>query len=422
MLKTMEDISATKKRLSIEIPPEAFEDEIRSTLKDIRQRSKLPGFRPGKAPFSLIEKRFGKDVEGEVMEKIIPKYYSDALKEAEIVPVGQPELEGGLDFKRNTPLALTFTVEVRPKVENLSYDGIEVEGLPIGITDADVETTLKRLQQDKATFEPTDGPAQEDDLMVLDYSLLGGEEFKDQVFRVGSETMPKYFSQKVTGLKKGDTAAFELTFPEDYYNKDVAGKSYTTNVTVKEVKKVILPELDEEFAKDMEMDDLQALKDHIRERLAESQRDQADNILKGQIMNKLLETYQFEAPESLLNLELDHALTQAKAQAQGGEVDEEKMKEELQAPSERNVRASMLMQMIGEKENVQVTEDDLKNRLVGLSAKFGLSPENMMKYFVSRDGSLDGLRNSVYEEKVLALLLERANVKPAPEAEKAAAE
>ncbi len=416
MLKTLEDISSTKKRLSIEIPADAFEQEIQSSLQVLRKKTKLPGFRPGKAPMGLIEKRYGKDVEGEAMEKVIPQFYTKALEEADIIPVAQPQLEGGIDFQRHNPLALTFTVEIRPKIDDLSYEGIEVDGMALDITDNDIEQTLNRLAEDKATFEPTDDPAKESDLVVLDYTLLGGGEFKDQVFRLGSDQMPKLFSQKIAGLKKGEDVSFEMTMPEDFPNSELAGKTFTTSVAVKEVKNVIMPEIDDEFAKDMEMDDLESLKKHIRERLEESKREQVENVLKGQIMKKLLDTYEFEAPESLVESEVQHWVDQAKAQ--GRTEEDEALKNEIRPDAERNVRASMLVQIIGDKENIEVTEDDIRQRLISLSGRFNLSPENVMKYYISRDGSLEGLKHSVYEEKVLALLLEKANIKAVKAEEK----
>ncbi len=228
--------------------------------------------------------------------------------------------------------------------------------------------------------------------------------------------MPKLFSQKIAGLKKGEDVSFEMTMPEDFPNSELAGKTFTTSVAVKEVKNVIMPEIDDEFAKDMEMDDLESLKKHIRERLEESKREQVENVLKGQIMKKLLDTYEFEAPESLVESEVQHWVDQAKAQ--GRTEEDEALKNEIRPDAERNVRASMLVQIIGDKENIEVTEDDIRQRLISLSGRFNLSPENVMKYYISRDGSLEGLKHSVYEEKVLALLLEKANIKAVKAEEK----
>jgi trigger factor len=132
LLKTVENISTTKKRLKIEIASDMIESEIKDSLEKVRQRAKIPGFRPGKAPLSLIEKRFGKEIEAEVLEKVIPEKYNAALREASLSPVGMPELEEKFEFKRNTPLNLSFIIEVLPKIENLDYENIKVRDIRFG--------------------------------------------------------------------------------------------------------------------------------------------------------------------------------------------------------------------------------------------------------------------------------------------------
>ena len=235
MIKTTEDITSTKKRISIEIPAEAVESEILGSLNTIRAQTRLPGFRKGKAPMSLIEKRFGKDVEGEAMERLVPKHYSEAIKEAGIVPVGQPVLEGGIEIKRNEPLAMTFTVEVRPKVD-ITYEGLKVKLLEAKVEDKDVDETIKRLQQERATFEPAEGPVADGHIVVMDYDIAeDGKSFKDEVFKVGSDLLPSEFSKKLTGVAKGGTVEFEVAFPKDYYAEELAGQSRDFKVTVKEI-------------------------------------------------------------------------------------------------------------------------------------------------------------------------------------------
>ncbi len=416
MLKTVEDISATKKRLSIEIPSEAIEKEIMSSLDYLRKKTRLPGFRPGRAPMALIEKRFGKDVEAEALDKVIPAFYSEALKEADIRPVTQPSIEGGVDFKRNSPLSLTLTVEVRPEIEGLDYEGLKVRDIPADVEDSDVEGTLGKLRQDRAVYEPSGGPVKEGDLVVMDYEIKGrNEPSRDQVFMVGSEQMPREFSDRLIGMDKGREEEFEVTFPDGFRLEELAGKKETLRVSVKEVKNVTLPALDDEFAKDLEFDDMDSLKAHIRQRLEKSKKEAVANMLKAEIMKKLLDAHDFDAPVSLVEEQLGHLLAQARAQ--GGQEDDETLRKELLPEAGRNVKASLLIQAIGEKEGIKATEEDVKERAVSLSGRLGLSPENVIKYYVSRDGSLEGLKHSIYEDKVLDLLLERAEVE---EAEKGA--
>jgi trigger factor len=416
MLKSVEDISATKKRLSIEIPSDAIENQIKTSLDLLRRKTKIPGFRPGKAPVALLEKRYGKDVEAEVMEKLIPSFYSEALKDADITPVTQPAIEGGVDFKRNAPLSLTVTVEVRPKLETLSYEGIEVKEVPVTVGDEDVEKTLERLREDRASYEPSAEPVADGDLLVLDYAAGdGGEPVKDYVFKVGSPAMPEAFSAGLLGAKKSEPVTFEMEFPGDFPVEGLAGAKENITATVKEAKKVNLPALDDEFAKDLDFDNIEELRKHIREKLEESQQKSIANMMKAEILKKILESHEFEAPASLVDGEISHLVASARAQGRKDEPEDE-LKEELRPDAERNIRASLLLQMIGEKEGLDVTEDDLKEKLVSLSGQFGLSPENVMKYYISRDGSLEGLRNSVFEDKVLDLLLDRAEIQKEAEA------
>jgi trigger factor len=416
MLKSVEDISATKKRLSIEIPSDAIENQIKTSLDLLRRKTKIPGFRPGKAPVALLEKRYGKDVEAEAMEKLIPSFYSEALKEADITPVTQPAIEGGVDFKRNTPLSLTVTVEVRPKLETLSYEGIEVKEVPVTVSDEDVEKTLERLREDRASYEPSAEPVADGDLLVLDYTAGdGGEPVEDYVFKMGSPAMPEAFSAGLLGAKKSEPVTFEMEFPGDFPVEGLAGAKGNITATVKEAKKVNLPALDDEFAKDLDFDNIEELRKHIREKLEESQQKSIANMMKAEILKKILESHEFEAPASLVDGELSHLVAGARAQGRKDEPEDE-LKEEFRPDAERNIKASLLLQMIGEKEGLDVTEDDLKEKLVSLSGQFGLSPENVMKYYISRDGSLEGLRNSVFEDKVLDLLLDRAEIQKEAEA------
>lgn len=406
-MKAVEDISATKKRLSIEIPAEAIEGEIVNSLNYLRKKTRVPGFRQGRAPMAIIEKRFGKDAEAEAVEKIIPQFYSAALKEADLTPVTRPVIEGGVDFQRKKPLSLTFTVEIRPRVENLRYEGIRVKDLPVAVSDADVEDALKRLQAERAAYEPTGEPVSEGDLVTLDYEVEG-RSFEDQVFQVGGGQMPADFSKNLLGIGKSETKEFSVSFPEDFRVGELAGKSPLLKVAVKEIKRANLPAIDDDFAKDLEFDDLAALKGRIRERLEASKKEAASNIMKAEAMKGVMEAHSFEAPESLVEEDLHYRV--AEARAQGRKEDDGALREEFRAAAEKNIRASLLIQMIGEKENVEVTEEDMRGRIAALAVRLRLSPENVIKYYISRDGSLEGLRQGIFEDKVLGLILERAEV------------
>jgi trigger factor len=415
MLKTVEDITKTKKRLTIEIAADAIEQEIKDSLEKLRRKTTIPGFRPGKAPLDLIEKRFGKDVESEVLDRIIPQGYMEALQEADITPVANPVLEDKIDFKRHQPVSLTLTVEIMPKIGTLRYENIPVKDIPVSVADADIESVLKRQQEEKATYEPSDGPIGMGDLIVFDYSVPGeGIEAKDQVFKIGGSMVPDDVSQKLIGKNRGDTFAVETTFPEDHSSEKLAGRQLNLNIVVKDIKKVHLPEIDDELAKDLGFGNLDELKSHISGEILKAKKNEVSKMQKVDIIKNLTEAHDFDLPESLVEEEAALLASSAQTGKRGGgegeDQDLEAVKREMRPAAINNVRASLLIQAIGKEQGVAVSDDEVKGALLSLSQRLGVSPENIMKFYISRDGSLNGLRNSLFEEKVLDLVLAKATV------------
>lgn len=415
MLKTVEDISTTKKRLKIEIPADTIEKEITDSLERVRRTTTLPGFRTGKTPISLIEKKFGKKIEGEVLERMIPRVYVDALKEADITPVANPVLEEELDFKRHLPISMTFTVEIMPKVENLRYEGIKVKELPIVVDDSDIDTVLKRLREERTTYDVSEGPSEMDGLVVFDYSIKGDSlEIKDQVFKIGSSVFPEDFSQKLIGKKKGDELTIETTFSADHPLEKFAGRRLNFNVSIKDVKKVILPEIDDEFAKDIGFDNLSELRKQLGEEIRKAKENEVAKIQKAELIKKLAESHEFDVPESLVENEAmalasaEMSRKQGPGKAQAEEI--AKLRDELRPNATKNVKASLLLDMIGKKEKITVTDDEVRNAMTTMARRFSVSPENLMKFYTSRDGSLNGLKNSIFEDKALDLILSRATI------------
>jgi trigger factor len=407
MLKTVEEVSPTKKKLGIEIPSEAIEKEIAEELQRLRQRMRLPGFRAGKAPLPLIEKKFGKDVEGEVLQKLIPKYYAESMSEAALKPVGNPVFEHADQFRRNTPFGMTILVEVMPTVENLSYEGIEVRDMETTAEEKEVDEVLGRLREDKAKFEPSEEPLAAGDVAVVDYEVKEeGKCFEAQVVKVGGPAVPEEFSKALVNRKKGDAFDAKVKFPEDHPAKEAAGRELTFHITLKDTKKVKLPAMDDEFARDLGRESLDGLRAHVKEEILKSKRNTVRKMQKAEIMKKLVEAHDFEVPESLLDEELKGMAGEAAAAGETAEPGE--LMEKNRDSAVRNVKASILLELIGEKEKVAVTEDDVKARIAEMSMRSGLPPENIVKYYVTRHGSLDSLRHAVFEEKVMDLLIEKA--------------
>ncbi len=416
LLKALEDISSTKKRLKIEIPAGPIEAEIRKGLIDAQKKAKFPGFRQGKAPMTLVEKKFSKDVEAEVLEKIVSEYYLKAVKEADIKPVSRPAVEESIDYKRNADLNMTLTVEVIPQIENLAYENIPIKNVPVEIKDEEVDTVVCNLAEEKATYETSDGPIQTGDLVTIDYTVREDNALvKDVVLKVGSGPYPKEFFDGLQGGKKDEELEIEAAFPEGMQSP-YAGKKLIFVIRIREIKKKTLPALDDEFAKDIGLENLEQVKERVRENLLNAKNGQAEKAMQREILDKLLDAHQFEIPESMLNHELAGIISEMRASGKDDRSDEALI-EEFRSAAEKNVRATLLMEMIGEKEGTAVSEDEVREEIAGMAHRFRLTPENIIKYYVTKHGSLEGLRHSLFERKVLALLLAKAKIEKGAEAE-----
>lgn len=435
MLKSIEDINATKKRLRLEIPSDIIEKEIGDSLEEVRQKAKIPGFRPGKAPISLIEKRFGKEVEAEVLDKVIPEYCNKAIKEAEITPVATPTFEARLDFKRNNPLNLLFTVEVLPKIENLEYENIKIKDIPVVVDDDEMEEYIKKLREDKAVYEVAEKDVEKDDLVTFEYTdcnIIGEENppsLKEQISKMGNEIFPLDIMEKVLGKKKGEIVEFNTIFDESCKSKELAGKTVEMKVLIKEIKKKNLPAIDDEFAKDLGLENITEMREKIRERLSAFKKEQIEKIQKANIINKILESHKFEVPETLFRRQLESLmmqeslspkkslettsgfdnLEQEKVIAPQSRDDVEKMQAELGNRALRNVQAAIIIDMIGEKEGIAVADNEVNARISLLAQRLSATPE-AVKNLYYREGSLEGLRHSIFEDKVMDLLLAKAEI------------
>ena len=405
----MEDISATKKRLKIEIPAEAIESEIKRGLGEAQKRARIPGFRPGKAPMHLIEKKFAKDIEADVLEKMIPDYYIKALKEADITPVSRPVAEESFDFKRNEPLSMTVSVEVRPKIENLNYEEITVKEVPVDVKDEDVDEVLKRLAEERAAYESVEDAISVEDLITMDYEVKDdGTAANDVVLKVGSGPYPQEFFDGLIGRKKDEGLEITASFPEDLQSP-FAGKKPTFKVKVKEIKRRNLPPIDDEFAKDLGFENIGLLQDKVKENILLSKNRDAERIKQREILDKLIESHEFEAPEGLVKAEIGSTVAEIKARG-GNEKTEESLAEEIKPHAEKGVKASILLELIGEKEGINVSDDEVKEEIIETAQRAYVSPENIMKYYVARDGSLEGLKRTVFEKKVLNFLVNKAKI------------
>lgn len=423
----IEDINTTKKRLRVEIPADVIEKEIGISLQKLKQKAKIPGFRQGMAPMNLLEKRFGKEVEAEVLDKIIPEYFGKALKESNIEPVTFPVVDEKIDFERNKPLNLSFTIEVLPKIGDIQYENITITEVPVVVNEPDVDEYLKSLQESRAVFEVADKAIDVDDLVsfeLVDCAIKGEETslptLKEQVSQMGNEILPLDIMDKVLGKKKGDDIGFENTFNEHCQLKELVGKTVDITLKISEIKKKNLPDINDDFAKDLGFDNMSEMREKVKERILAIKKEQVGRLHKAKIINQIIEPLDFDVPETLLKKEIESLAMQESmsqkespetaAQEDSVEKDPETMQAEMEHKALRNVRASIILNTIGEKEGVTVSDDELNERITLLAQRLSASPEVVRNFYSQKEGSLDGLRHSIFEDKVLDLLLSKAQL------------
>jgi len=411
MQKTVEDINPTKKKFIVEIPADVLENKIEEALRNLGRTLKIPGFRPGKAPLSLLERRFGKDVEMEVLERVIPEYYVRAIKEEALFPVAAPVFEE-YDFKRKMPLKMTFTVEFLPEIKDLKYEGYTVKDETVDVTDEEVEATTKRLQTEKSTYELVEDAISDGDLVVVDYEIAEEDQkVTGQFIKVGSDIIPREISDTLKGRKAGDPFEVSASFPDDYVNKNFSGRTLTLKGTVNEVKRLKRAELNDEFAKDLGYEDLEKLKAAVRESIERVKHEMIENRQKAELVDQLVKGHEFDIPGSLLQAELDALVEEEKRK--DPDIDVEKAREELMVQAVRNVKANILLDVIAEKEKVEVTDDEMKRKILEIANSMYLSPENFVDLYLKKDGAMSAFRQNIVREKALDVVLQKAVRKPA---------
>ncbi|UCH81777.1 MAG: trigger factor [Nitrospiraceae bacterium] len=419
MHPNVEELTATKRRLNITIPEDIIKAETKTIYDKIRVTTKIPGFRPGKAPQSILEKRFGKNVEAEVIEKIVPQYYMSAIKEAKLEPVTYPSIEEQIELKPGEPLSFSVTVEVKPDMGEIDYEGISLKKKNYSVEDDEIDRSLTMLQENKALYSVSEDPLQEGDMSILDSNAFIDDKLEDTLtykeypLLIGSEEMPKDFSDALMGKKKGDTVEVKISFESDHPNKSIAGKEVIFKIEIKETKKKNLPPIDDELAKEAQCETLAELKEKIRENLDKRKESQINLEYKKEILDELLKRHNFDVPDSMVNGEIDSLIQQEKENAgrTGSAVKpDEELRAEFAEKARSNVKSVILLEAIGKNNKIEVSDADTKSAIEEIAARNNLNVEEVTKLYAVREGSMDALKSRLFADKVLDHILEKAKI------------
>ncbi|NLY67646.1 MAG: trigger factor, partial [Tissierellia bacterium] len=394
VLKNKENNKVT---FHIEVTPEEFEEAVQSAYLKNRHRFTIPGFRKGKAPRKIIELNYGEGIFYEdALNSILPKAYEEAIEKLNIEPVDNPEIDIE-ELEKGKTVVISVDVTVKPEVKLGDYKNIEVEKVEYNVTDEDVEMELKTIQEMNARIiDASDRETREGDILTIDFKgFVDGEQFEggtaeNQTLELGSNTFIPGFEEQLIGKKKGDTVEVKVTFPEDYFEESLKGKDATFEVTIHEVKEKELPELDDEFAKDVsEFDTLEEYKKDIREKLEKNAKDREKVEFENKVIEKVVENAEVDIPEAMIEHQIDHELQDFnyRLTMQGLNLDRyleltgnklEDIREQLRPIAEKRVKTDLVLEAIGKVEKIEVTEEDIDKELDKIAK--GYNQENTEQF------------------------------------------
>jgi trigger factor len=413
-------IEGCRHSLEIAIPAEEVESETGRVAANVQKRAKLPGFRPGKAPASLIRKQFSSDIRQQVVENLIPKALQKQIEAENLNMVGQPDITD-LHFHDGEPLRFKAEFEVVPAIELGEYKDIEVPYTEPAVTDEDVDKRLNEIRDQKAQYVNIDPrPIENGDYAVVALESTAGVEGEpvkqdEMVLEIGGTDTFEAFTENLRGLSPGDEKDFEVTYPEDYGAPRLAGKTVKFHAVVKGLRRKDLPELNDEFAQDLgDYRNVDEVRDAIRKGIAAQRQHEAQADAKNKIVDKLVEAHDFPVPEVFVERQIENRVQQSlRAMAAEGvdprsiKLDWNKVKESQREKAVHEVKASMLLSRISEREAIHATRDEVDKEVERL-AKSNREPVAAAQMRFEKDGTLGRIANHIQTEKTLNFLFEHA--------------
>ena len=420
------DVSECKKNLDIEIPQEIVDAEISHIALDFAKKARVPGFRPGKAPVGVVKSRYREEIVSEMMHHLLPKYFGDAVEERKLDIVRAPHFES-VDYASGKPLRFKAVFEVYPTLTVSNYSGIPVDQVSSSVEESEIEESVKRLQEDMAELTPVleDRPVQEGDFTEISFTgTIEGDEqpitAEKAVAEVGGKTTLKEFTDNLLGMKVNDEKSFPVSYREDYPEKRLAGKTAEYRVKVETIKRKETPEVNEEFAQRFgDYKTVDELKKKIREDIEKHKTENAQEQIREKLLEWLEDNNEFEIPESLVERQLQvrvqrlmRDLARQGINPQRLDVDWGKIREEQQKQASRDVKGSLILDYISNKENIVVTDEEIEAEIEKIAAETQ-RPREKVREVLKKDSGLDRLGEQIRNKKTLNLLQERARIQPA---------
>jgi trigger factor len=419
------DVSATQKTITIEIPVDIVDAEINRIAKGYTKQARIPGFRPGKVPTTLVKRRFKEQILHDVAHGLIPRAVDEALQERGIEPVNTPNIKD-VALEEGQPLKFTAAIETVPPFDVGDLSTIEATRHSTEVNDEAVEKTLQQLRQRGAKYEPVESRGVEDgDTVVLDIERKdanGGadatpDRHADVSLELGSPANPPGFDAQLLGLRTGETKTFTIHFPEDYTVKEMANTDVEYTVTVKDIRRKVLPELDDEFAKDLgAFESLDELRDRVRADLQQESEEHARQHLRTDLLKQLSDRVTFDLPPSLVEREMDRRieefasrLMQQNVDPRQAGIDWGQFRESQREPARASVASALALDEIARREGLTVSAEDVEKEIERFAVRAGRTPA-ALRAQLEKEGSVARLAAGLRREKAVDLVLSRARI------------
>jgi trigger factor len=413
-----------KKELLIEIPVDVVRREADTVTSQYARVARIPGFRPGHAPGSEVRRRFRDDIRNEVVQSLVPKFFENAVKEQKWSVVGQPRFED-LKFDEDNPLTCKATFEIYPEIELQPYKELEVQEETPNVTEVDIDQALDEVRDQAATFEVvSDRPAADGDYLTMSYKGYDVKapashpvEARDVSLQLGGRGTVTAFRENLRGSRPGEMREFEVTYPEHYPQKSLAGKTFRYRVEVQSIKHKVVPAADDDLAKSVsEFATLEELRTRLRNDLMERARRRVEMAAKEKLVQQLLHLHEFPVPEVMVEAQLDRKLQRMMAQlvSQGidprqAQVDWRKVREDSRPEAEKGVRALLLLSEVAEAEKLEVSEEEV-DEIIREMAQEAHEPPATLKTRLTREGELDSIKSTRRNQKAIEFIYRNAKI------------
>ena len=418
----VEELEACKRRLAVEAPVDVVQKEWERAYGRVQKQARLPGFRKGHVPRSLVKLHFADDVRREVAEHLIPHIYNQAVTEAKLAPIADPDLSE-VKLEEGAPLSFRAVIEIKPTITLGTYRGLDIAHATVPVPETDIDETLERMRDQHAELRSVERPAAPNDVLIVDYTLtlegLPPSSQSGYAFQVGDGSVLPEIDQAVVSMRAGEERQVGVRFADDHRREEVRGKSGSAVVKVVEVKEKVLAPLDDDFARSLgQFDTLDALRAEVRRQLEARRTSEERAALEDKVVDRLIENHKFAVPEALVTQQVRYQIENGRERLRRQGVDPDriqwdygKLAGELRPGAERAVRRMLLLEAVGAVENTTPSDAEVEAE-VDKIATATQRPAPAVRRMMEKNGDLEALRHGLRERKTLDLLIAQASIHP----------